>query len=222
VTGPRVHLADWHRRLPGLGVAGSLYAVAPSHRLEAAALLHRAGCRVHVDVIVGSEGHVGVTFAELAAVRAALPSAVVDLHLIVLGPPDPDVEREALEKAVTLGLATVTLTGGQVRRHADRVRRLRADGVGVWEQVAPGADELEAPGLVDGALVMLITPGTREAADLDRLGVVERLGSRLPVGVDGGVTGAVAQRCREAGAAYVVSGRALLRAVPDGEQGGTT
>lgn len=52
------------------------------HRLEAAQLLHRNQCRVHVDVIVGPDGNLGVSWAELAAIRAALPQARIDLHVI--------------------------------------------------------------------------------------------------------------------------------------------
>ena len=71
--------------------------------------------------------------------------------------------------------------------------------------VAPGVD-----GQVDGALVMLITPGTKQAADLDQLDKLARLVTKVPVGVDGGVTHRIAKECDDRGASYLVSGRDLL------------
>ena len=207
----QVLLNPWHRQFATGQVGGSLYAVPRGQRAEAATLLHRSGCRVHVDVIVGPEGHRGVTFSEVALIRAALPTARIDLHLIVLDATSVDDEVTAIDIARTLAFETLTLTGEQIRRHAVRVHRLRSAGIAVWEEIAPGVDEPTAADHVDGALIMLITPGSKETADLGQLDKITALAGRIPVGVDGGVTGAIAHQCHDRGAGYLISGRDLLQ-----------
>ena len=83
------------------------------------------------------------------------------------------------------------------------------------EEVSPAAaGPLEPLGGLDGALLMLVPPGTRQAADATLLTKVETLARTLPVAVDGGVTPEIAHRCRRSGTTFVVSGRSLLSCAP--------
>ena len=50
-----VNLKGWYQEFPDHTVGGSLYAVPAESRLEAARLLHRNHCRIHVDLIVTPE-----------------------------------------------------------------------------------------------------------------------------------------------------------------------
>lgn len=206
----KVELSDWFRQFPVGTVGGSLYAVPQRRRAEAAVLLHRNGCRIHVDVIIGRSGHQGVTWPELAEIRAALPLARIDLHLIVLDTIAIEEEATAVDVARRLSLETLTMTGEQVLRQAPQVDRLRATGTTVWEEIAPDVDGVTAGDHVDGALIMLITPGTKELADLGQLDKITRLADEFPVGVDGGVTHLIGRQCHNRGAGYLISGRDLL------------
>lgn len=210
-----VVLQPWHRDLGPHVVSGSLYAVDPGERLEAARLLHEAGCRVHVDVIVGPGGHQGVTWAELYAVRALLPEARLDLHLIVLHDgPDPDAAL-AVRAGHDLALATLATAAPQIAAQRPALDVLRQTGVRLLEEVAPTlAGPREPLAGLDGALLMLVPPGTRQPADASLVGKVETLARTLPVAVDGGVTPELAHRCRRGGAEFVVSGRSLLSHAP--------
>ena len=204
-----VDLKGWYQRFPNHTVGGSLYAVPAEYRLEAARLLHRNRCRIHADLIVGPNGHQGVSWAELAAVRAALPSARIDLHMILLDRSGVEDEVVAIDIAQTLHLDSITMTGEQINRHRIRLDRLRSFGIGVYEELRPEHDE-PAADRIDGALVMFIPPGTKQAADPRQLDKVARLAAFLPVAVDGGITHSLAQQCHDRGAGYLISGRDLF------------
>ena len=211
-------LRPWHRDLGDHVVSGSLYAVPYAARLEAARALDEARCRVHVDVVIGAHGHEGVGWAELYAVRDLLPDALIDLHLIVLHDGPCADEAVAVRAAHELRLATLATAAPQIRRNRAGLDAVRARGTALLEQVVPGTPgTVEPHDRLDGALVMLVPPGTtREPADAAALTTVETLARTLPVGVDGGVTPEIARRCRELGAVVVVSGRHLFSDVPDG------
>jgi ribulose-phosphate 3-epimerase len=92
--------------------------------------------------------------------------------------------------------------------------RIRDAGSSPWLAISPRTSYLASVGHLDafdGVLVMLVSPGARDAAaDLDLLAKVRQLQERISVGVDGGVTAANAEDCLRAGARYLVSGRSLL------------
>ena len=211
VMGP-IGLNDWHREYPDFTVGGSLYAVQPGQRVQAAELLAGNRCRVHVDVIIGHDGaNRGVTWEELQAVRDAVPTARVDLHLIFLHGSTPDDEAQALQVAASHAMESLAINGGRAARHLDWLTRLRSDGVLLLEELPPETTAPVLDGRVDGALVMFIAPGTKDTADLGQLDKVQRLARALPVAVDGGVTRAVAHESYERGAGYLISGRDLFR-----------
>lgn len=184
---------------PGTGSrAGSLYAVPAPDRIAAARQLAAAGWWVHVDVMVapaGTSGGVGLD--ELAAVRAELPGARVEVHVIDLGGDlDPVLAQVLRARPDRVVLPPA---------HCDR---RRVGGVELWAE----RDRRPLPtGLdVDGVLVMLIDPGTTQPIDLDRLAAVADVPAGLAVGVDGGVGPGHAGVCARAGVGHLVSGRALL------------
>lgn len=211
-------IADWAVRLServGVAASGSLYAVAAESRPAAAAELAARGLRVHVDLIVGAGGHRGVTPDALRAVRAAAPDAVVEVHLIVDGGDLDLAVAEAVEAAVDVRAEFLVLP-----REAPAVaaaEALRAAGVALWRQVSPD-DAADVPDGADGALVMLIAPGTADDADPALVDRVAALSGRMPVGVDGGVTPELAERCVAAGATTIVAGRALFVPAGSGEE----
>jgi pentose-5-phosphate-3-epimerase len=160
-----------------------------------------------------------VSVEELAAIRRAAPTARIDVHLIVLGQSVRAgrlaAERRAIAAAVGVGAEFITLGTQHLSLHADELVSARAAGTDLWLEVPPDQPGTGALDLgVDGVLVMLIEPGTRQTADPAHLKKVERLAPSLPVAVDGGVTGTIATRSRLAGARYIISGRALLSVTP--------
>jgi len=63
---------------------------------------------------------------------------------------------------------------------------------------------------------MLIEPGCRDGARIDRLALVTACSAEMPVSVDGGITEDIAPLCVTAGAPSGVVGRALLVDLPPG------
>ncbi|MGY1692620.1 hypothetical protein [Geodermatophilus sp. SYSU D01105] len=215
ITSRGVVVQEWDTP-PGTSTAGSLYALPPESRPAGATLLHARGHWVHVDVLTaGGRAVGGVAVETLAAVRAALPAARVEVHVIerASGPaaPAPD---DLLERLLAARPQRLVLPPGWCAAGSPAAHRIRGSGGEVWTEVAPtvAVDVVRGlAGAVDGALVMLIQPGTREAADLSRLDTVRQLAAHLPVGVDGGVRPEHTAACLAAGAVHLVSGRALLQ-----------
>jgi len=218
---PRI--APWAARLTGAAVSGSLYAVAAPHRAAAAASLAEEQMAVHVDAIITAAGeHRGVTPTELRMVRRKLPSARVEVHLIVDGGAADLGERArgAVDVVIAAAIETrvdlVVLPTALHRDPASARVALRAAGIAVWSEVAP-ADRPIVDRAADGALVMLIAPGSDDGADPALVSRVAELSPRMPVGVDGGVTPELAERCIAAGATTIVAGRALFVSAHPGE-----
>ncbi len=218
-----VTVAGWHAAVPN-ALAGSLYAVAPELRMQAAHVLADADVAIHLDVIIDPDGdQVGVTLEDLLNVRTEAPDARVDVHIIVLERADAAADGyEQSARRVRRALLDTLAVSAVIR--AERVcaspallniepaawARVRASGADVWAEIVPGDDGNTLPDGVDGALVMFIRPGSVDAAAPDRLQVIADLARSMPVGADGGITSELAHLCVEAGASVVVSGRALL------------
>ncbi|MEU6608361.1 hypothetical protein ABZ922_25420 [Streptomyces shenzhenensis] len=210
-------LHAWYQKHPPFTVGGSLYAVPPAHRAATALALADRQCRVHVDVIIDPRGRsIGVGREELAAARVAAPGARLDLHLILDPALTDDTAADLLgaitQDAVRLGAEAVTMNPARATRHPMVVDRLRRAGISLWfEHGASRPIDVTAGG-ADGALVMFIPPGTKQAADPLMLTEVARLSPTLPTAVDGGITADLASRCAAEGATYIVAGRSLLTA----------
>lgn len=208
-----VAVASWGRSLKDKGLAGSLFAATAQERLNAARALHLEGLAVHADLIVRADGaHRGVTPAQTQQVRDELADALIDLHLIV----DDDTlagTKGAVEEAIALafnvGAQRLTVSRMVLDMHRQTLQAARVQGLAVWCEL-PHDDEADAIAGTDGRLVMLIRPGTTDAANPAGLIAVQTLAGRVPVGVDGGVTEDLARACADLGATPIVSGRALL------------
>jgi pentose-5-phosphate-3-epimerase len=214
-----VALQPWHRAFGDHVVGGSVYAVKPRLRVEAAVQLTAANCRVHADIILGPDHrHRGVSWDELAEIRQAAPTARIDLHLIARGKSMDPVrlaeERRAIETAVQIGAEFITVSNRCLSVHATALTTARAAGTNLWLEVPPDKPGTDEPGIaIDGVVVMLIEPGTKQAANLAHLEKVERLARTVPVAVDGGVTRKIAAKCLQLGASYTISGRDLLTVI---------
>lgn len=200
-------LAPWQAQYPGR-VAGSVYAVPAGHRTAAARELSLAGFDVHVDVMAEGEGlPPGVSIDELRSISTVVDRRRLDVHLIGSASFVDAVLPEVLAaRPGKVFLPWHAFTDGR----ASAVRA--ADGA-AWIAVWSEWDGISSPGwpaTPDGALVMLIEPGTSGRSQLGRLGVVTACADELPVIVDGGVTGSIAPLCISAGAQSLVVGRALL------------
>ncbi|WP_157521114.1 hypothetical protein [Microbacterium sp. Leaf159] len=210
----KVKVAPWGRSLSGRGLAGSLFAAPAHERLDAAHALHAEGLAVHVDLIVRQDGtHRGVTPAQVRAVRSELPHASIDLHLIVEGDPRDSHTHAAIEEAIHMGLdlgvERISLSRELLDCYHSALQDARQRGLAVWCELPHDAPADPVAG-ADGLLIMLIRPGTTEAADPAGLTTVRALAGRVPVGVDGGVTETLARECADLGASPIISGRALL------------
>jgi pentose-5-phosphate-3-epimerase len=214
-----VVVEPWHRAFGDHLVGGSVYAVEPRLRVEAAVQLAAASCRVHADVILGlDDRHRGVSWDELAAIRRAAPTARIDLHLIAPGKSMDTVrlaeERRAIGTAVQIGAEFITVSNRCLSLHATALTGARAAGTDLWLEVPPDKPGTDEPGIaIDGVLVMLIEPGTKQVANLAHLEKVERLARTVQVAVDGGVTRKIAAKCLKLGARYAISGRDLLTVI---------
>ncbi len=212
-----VAIAGWADDHPRGALAASLYALPDERRLEGAHAAHAAGCWLHADLILrpsrsdpGRLRNVGVAAEQVRAVAAALPEAPIDLHLILLQEPSPEVWRPQVTALVAelleVGPARISTTP-KLLAHLDEALPTLT-GLQRWHELWPG---LEPTGSVDGHLLMLIEPGTKQAADPERIAAIDGLAAGGPVGVDGGVTREVAAQVVAGGAGYVVVGRALFQ-----------
>jgi ribulose-phosphate 3-epimerase len=195
-------LASVLRQRTDVDLAGSLYAVPPDGRQDIARLLERERLWLHADVFADPAAGVDLgLIAELAEAGVG----PIDVHLLT---------AEALNALPVIcrpGIARVTFPFEGV---PDIARQVRACGAQAWLALAPAttvAEAAEAAREVDGLLVMLLEPGTQDAADLGLLAKVQTAGPRAPVGADGGIGEHNLTSVLQAGAGYVVIGRGLFR-----------
>ncbi|WP_336946029.1 hypothetical protein [Asaia sp. HN010] len=200
-----IHLAQEK----GVTLAGSLYAAPTQQRLAMAHALDHAQLWSHVDFF--SPGAEGVDLATLDAILAE-NHGPLDAHLLDNGAFNwfEDLSARALNR-LTLPLETDADLHGAIAT-------LRMRGISPWLALAPHSTLAEAePFLdaVDGVLVMLIAPGTKDSASLSLLEKNRALRARrVTSGVDGGVTAETLPMIVEAGASYLVIGRSLLAPSP--------
>lgn len=199
-------------RAAGVTLAASVIAVPEQGRLRAVASLVADGYTVHVDVIGGAyRGQRGVQPAELATL-SRLPSARLDVHLMVddpltvIGVLPQDLHRITVQPSADIDLGAVVHAAG---RRADEtwVATYGDDGAGDDAALLARAAEAGAAGV----LVMLTPPGQAgHRADLRRLAVVRQaVEYGLQSGVDGGVNVDTFPRVAASGISYAVAGRGL-------------
>lgn len=188
----------------GMTLAGSLLAVEPERRVEAAGELWARGGWAHADVIGGGYGsRPSVTLEEIRALAAA--GGPVDVHLMV-----DDVAGWIT--ALPTGLARITIQServdeGLVELIALARQRAGTVWIGVDTGVAPPSPPMDS---IDGTLHMLVPPGLAgHALDPSRLAALVP-DAAASTGVDGGVGLEHVDAIAQAGADYVVVGRALF------------
>ena len=187
----------------------SIYAAPPHLRTAIALQAMQEGLWIHADVMRDPAGRDrGVDLATLKELTVSSQHRV-DVHLI------GDGGAAALEDVCALGCTRITLALECCPDVLNMAATVRGTGAQLWIAIAPTTpieDVLPLVPLVDGVLVMLLTPGTHDSADLSLLSKAQTLAHLLPVGVDGSVGAANVNACLEAGAGYIVSGRGLLQA----------
>lgn len=192
--------------MTGPRVAASLWSV-PPHDLEREALrLAAAGLRTwHWDRADGTLGPAGGFEPARARELAELTGLASEAHLMLA---DPLPELPAW-----LEFCELVVVHAEVDAVDEAVRVIRAAGRTPAVAFAPATDPGSRRDDADvAALVMSVEPGHGGGAflpaSLDRIAALAA--DRPLVGVDGGVTAALARDCRAAGAGWIVSGTALL------------
>lgn len=194
-------------------VAGSLYAVPANDRAAAAHLLSRRGLWIHADVF--ADAAMGVSM-DLITELAEQGTGPIDVHLLTSD------ALNALERACRPGVARITFPYEGTDDVEAVSGRIRAVGAQPWLAVAPGTsieDCRAALEHVDGLLVMLIPPGTKQSADLANLTKVDT-GQMPRAGVDGGVHEDNVESILAAGSRYIVVGRRLFSRTGHEPEGG--
>lgn len=203
-------IAPWHTDFAGV-LAGSVYAAPPSQRGAFACALAEAGLGVHVDVMATGEGlPAGVGLDEFSEISRRLGPSRCEVHLIG----SAEFADEVLPELLAQHPSRVFLPWDAFTE--PRAAAIRAAGstawIAVWEEWSGWGDGLPPPwpATPDGALVMLIEPGTKDRCRRRRLDVAASCAVWLPVIVDGGITEDIAPLCVTAGVEAMVVGRALL------------
>jgi pentose-5-phosphate-3-epimerase len=195
-------------------IAGSLYAVPEHDRAAAAHLLSRRGLWIHADVFADASAGVSL---DLIAELAEDGTGPIDVHLLT------SAALDVLDRVCRPGIARITVPFEGIGDIEAVCARIRGAGAQPWLAVAPGTQIehcRDALTHVDGLLVMLIPPGTKQSADLANLTKVDT-GRARRTGVDGGVHENNVESILAAGTRYVVVGRRLFACTgpdPEGAQ----
>ena len=223
--------AGWVAELADGAVYASLYSAPEATRDGVATRFVNAGLPIHLDVIISRDErralvHLGIAPEAIESLGRQHPDALLEVHVIVLADSveQPDVRAEiarVIASAAHVGAQRVALPTpfASDRSLSDA---FRAAGGEIWSVVNPEDEpaahrHLDGEGAASGTLVMLIEPGTRQAARPELLARVAELAPSTRVSVDGGVDAALAARALGLGAHHVVVGRALLGPTPQSE-----
>lgn len=209
---PSLRIAPWLRSL-GVESAASIYALPPSRRVAGGVAAASQGLWVHADLILeraadGGVKNTGVAVDDVLEILASVPAARVEVHLIVI---DCSTAWNSAVSAVAEQLNGASIlrwtAQSQVMEHLATLLPQAAER---WIEVYAPRDNGEPAPDADGVLVMLIEPGSKNAADPAAIAVVaEHSSDGHSTGVDGGVTPEVAKAAVAAGARHIVVGRAL-------------
>lgn len=190
-------------------ISGSLYAAPPAQRHEVARALSQSHCWIHADMF--SPEAKGVRLAEIDRLLAE-GLGPVDVHLLC------DEAMGALPFLMGKAFRRVTFPVGGPFDARQTALALREAGISPWVALSPERETEICRDLIphiDGVLVMLIRPGSKDEADLRLLNKIPALAAMgAEVGVDGGMTEESLSQARAAGATYFVVGRRLFTESP--------
>jgi ribulose-phosphate 3-epimerase len=170
---------------------------------------------IHVDVM---DGHFvpNITIGP-PVVRAVkrVAQRPLDVHLMIT---DPDRYLEAFVEAGASMLSVHVEVLPHLHRTLETIKRLGAQAGAVLNPSTPVHALDEVAGDVDFVLVMSVNPGFGGqrfiANSVDKIrrvrALLDRVGSRAPIEVDGGVDCDTARRVVEAGASILVAGNAVF------------
>jgi len=176
---------------------------------------------IHVDVM---DGHFVPNLTMGPAVVTALRRITrlpLDVHLMIT---DPDEYIEAFAEAGAASLIVHAEVLPHLHRTLSAIRALKCRaGVAINPSTRPCAIQ-EVVGLVDQVLVMSVNPGfggqsfiPESESKIQRVReLLDRVGSRADIEVDGGVDTSTVQRVVSAGATILVAGAAVF-GTPDPE-----
>jgi ribulose-phosphate 3-epimerase len=175
---------------------------------------------VHVDVMDGRfvpNITIGPEVVKAIRPHSSLP---FDVHLMI-APADPHLE--AFRAAGADWISVHPEAGPHLDRTCKRIRELGAKAGVVFNPSTPVETVEWMLEDVDLLLVMSVNPGfggqsfmTSQLNKVERLrGMIDRAGLAIVLEVDGGVTAANAQSCRDAGADALVAGTAVFRGGAD-------
>jgi ribulose-phosphate 3-epimerase len=175
---------------------------------------------VHVDVMDGRfvpNITIGPEVVKAIRPHSSLP---FDVHLMI-APADPHLE--AFRAAGADWISVHPEAGPHLDRTCKRIRELGAKAGVVFNPSTPVETVEWMLEDVDLLLVMSVNPGfggqsfmISQLNKVERLrGMIDRAGLPIVLEVDGGVTAANAQSCRDAGADALVAGTAVFRGGAD-------
>ncbi|HTI66976.1 MAG TPA: ribulose-phosphate 3-epimerase [Caulobacteraceae bacterium] len=171
---------------------------------------------IHVDVMDGRfvpNITIGPEVVKALRPHTALP---FDVHLMI-APADPHLE--AFRAAGADWISVHPEAGPHLDRTCKRIRELGAKAGVVFNPSTPAETVEWMLDDVDLLLVMSVNPGfggqsfmTSQLRKIERLRrMIDASGLEITLEVDGGVTAANAQSCRDAGADALVAGTAVFR-----------
>jgi len=159
----------------------------------------------HADVF--DDVRKGVSL-DLITEMANTGTGLIDVHLLAEG-----ALSAAFDVVCRPGVSGITFPYEGVDDVEAVARRIRAVGAQPWLAISPATQiERRRTSLchVDGLLIMLIEPGSKQAADVAHLEKVAATHQQHSTGVDGGVTEAILDQILSAGTGYIVVGRRLF------------
>ncbi|MBC7563889.1 MAG: ribulose-phosphate 3-epimerase [Gemmatimonadaceae bacterium] len=200
-------------------IAPSLLSVDFARMADELAMLEAAGADwLHVDVMDGvfvPNLSFGVKVIETVRKLTSLP---LDVHLMTV---EPEKYFDSFAKAGAHGLTVHVETAPHLHRQLMRIKELGCT-AGATMNPSTSLDTVrEVAGDLDLLLIMSVNPGfggqTFIPHSLDKIRRARRLldsvGSRAILEVDGGVTRHTIRDCHEAGADTFVAGHAVFSAV---------
>lgn len=187
-------------------IAGSLWSVAPEHRLDTAIRLRDAGLRrVHWDMTDGRFATAGGFDASIAATLTAQTGLRAEAHVMA--------QRSVQEVDEWTDFCDLVIVHVESEDWRDAAIRIERRGSRAGLAVSPGTALSAVPDDFP-VLCMSVVPGRAGSAfdgtAIDRIAALRAASPSRRIGVDGGVTRHRATALADAGADWIVVGTDLV------------